>query len=167
MKIHCKGSWDRLSKTELDKTRTSSTIYQSAISFDSLLLDEMKMNTIVVDNHFDVAQIQVIHRETHFQLGLHAGRVWITKFGYYRAAARGVKIDLMIFLEAEWGTGPLRANTNLRINVNDIKHSERHKMSLGHFYGISMLILTFQSKCSGFINITQYVFVRNVMKSNF
>ena len=42
-----------------------------------------------------------LYRETHFQLGLHAGRVWLTKFGYPSAAAGGVKIDFMIFLEAE------------------------------------------------------------------
>ena len=83
---------------------------------------------------FDVAQIQDIQRETHFQLGLYAGRVWLTKFGYPSAAAGGVKIDFMIFLVAEWGTGPLRVTSNLRIHVNDIKHFEMHKIALGQYH---------------------------------
>ena len=48
------------------------------------------------------------------------------------ATAGGVKIDFMIILEAELGTGPLRVNSNLRIHVNIIKHSKMHKMALGH-----------------------------------
>ena len=52
----------------------------------------------------------------------------------------------MIFLEVEWGTGPLRANTNLRIFVNNIKHSKRHKMALGHFHQKYILGLILKQK---------------------
>ena len=43
-----------------------------------------------------------IYRETHFQLGLHAGRALLTKFSYPSATAGGVKIDFKTFLEAKW-----------------------------------------------------------------
>ena len=80
---------------------------------------------------FDVAQ-NTGYTERHISSldSMLAGSDW--QVGYPSAAAGGVKTDFMIFLEVEWGTGPLRANTNYRILVNNIKHSKRHKMALGH-----------------------------------
>ena len=95
-----------------------------------------------------------MYRETHFQLGLYAGRVWLTKFGYCSAAAGGVKIDFIIFLEAEWGTGPPRVNSNWGIYVNNIKLSKRHKMALWHTFR--------ETREFVFINNVQFMMSANI-----
>ena len=78
----------------------------------------------------DVAQIQNIQRDT-FPAWTPCWPGLTDKSATHQLLLGSMKIDFMIFLEAEWGTGALRANTNLRINVNNIKHSKRHKMALG------------------------------------
>ena len=71
---------------------------------------------------YDVGQIQVIQRDIFPAWN----PCWPGLTDKSSATAGGVKIDFMFFLEAEWGTGPLNINSNLRIHVINIKHTYRH-----------------------------------------
>ena len=95
------------------------------------------MNTIVVDNPIWCCTNTLV-RETHFQFGLNAGWVWLTKLRHCSAAAGEHENRFYDLLRSRVGAGPLTAHTHFRIYVNDIKHFEMHKIAPGqHFLWIS------------------------------
>ena len=63
---------------------------------------------------FDVVQIQVIERETHFQLGLHAGLIWLTKLGYCSAAAGGHENRFYDFPKSWVGDWPTKGKLKFK-----------------------------------------------------